>query len=142
MAAMLITKTIRFRASSRPKLLKKDRNVLKSGKFTIFERNWKDTVKRLCYMRAVLRTDPEKYRYSAKRYRVLAEKLQLLFPYALYQVGEVDKADRSYVSLNKEQISLKITVTAEEAEEAFDKLKVILKDKYVYGRMPDILMNR
>ena len=88
---MQLVKTYKIKKSSRNKLNKKQLTELRSHKYFLFERSWKQFMERLNYLKALYRTNTDLYKYDMERIRKLHKIANKCFCKELFWIGMEDE---------------------------------------------------
>lgn len=110
-----ITKTYKVKKSSRNKLTKKQLNELRSHKYFLFERSWKQFMERLNYLKALYHTNTDLYKYDMERIRNLHKIANKCFCKELYWLGMENKILPDMICTKRESRSVKLSIMTGEA---------------------------
>lgn len=112
---MELTKTYKVKKSSRNKLTKKQLTELRSHKYFLFERSWRQLIERLKYLDALCRTNTDLYKYDMERIENLYERANKCFCKELYCIGMENKIMPDMICTKRENRSVKLSIMTGEA---------------------------
>ena len=110
-----ITKTYKVKKSSRNKLTKKQLTELRSHKYFLFERSWRQFIERLNYLKALYRTNTELYKYDKERIKNLHKIANKCFCKELFWIGMENKILPDIICTKQANRRVKLSFTKVEA---------------------------
>ena len=112
---MQLVKTYKVKKSSRNKLTKKQLTELRSHKYFLFERSWRQFIERLKYLDALCRTNTDLYKYDMERIENLHKIANKCFCKELYWLGIENKIMPDMICTKRESRSVKLSIMKGEA---------------------------
>lgn len=112
---MQLVKTYKVKKSSRNKLTKKQLTELRSRKYFLFERSWRQLIERLNYLKALYHTNTDLYKYDMERIRNLHKIANKCFCKELFWIGMEDEIFPDIICTKRESRSVKLSIMKGEA---------------------------
>ena len=112
---MELVKTYKVKKSSRNKLTKKQLTELRSHKYFLFERSWRQLIERLKYLDALCRTNTDLYKYDMERIENLYNIANKCFCKELYCIGMENEIMPDMICTKRESRSVKLSIMTGEA---------------------------